>query len=721
MAENTVAQTFVLESHELLDQLDTDLVELERDGSNPEVLNRVFRAAHTLKGGAGMVGERTIVELAHAAEHVLDAARRGSLRIDSATVSDLLAASDGIRALVSSFERGEALSGEPFRNLRNRLAERADAAGELAQAPRSRRPRGPCVYQIKQRFSPSLLRDGVDPLLLIDELKSIGDLLQVDLDPSAVPPLEQLTVDELYLTWTAYLRTTEPQCAVEAVFLFVWDESRIEVTDVTDRIGQYIDLSVADKRLGELLVAECQVPPEQLERALGQQKRIGELLVESGAVTPEALSRTLEKQNVLRSLRRSATVKVDATKIDALLNLVGELVTAVAQSTVIVMNGGVAKNVRRASMETLERIARDLQDGVTRMRMVPIDELFSRFPRIVRDVADQLGKQVDLQILGGEAELDRGLVELLVDPLKHMIRNSLDHGLESPAERTAAGKEPRGRLVLSAAHREGKVEILVTDDGRGINKDRVRTRAVDRGLIGPNDQPSDRALFDFLFQPGFSTAEQVSEISGRGVGLDVVRRNVEELGGNVDVESTEQKGCTFRIRLPLTLAIIDALIVRLGKERIAFPLLGIVELIYPKLSELRAAEGSRWMIRARGSFVPMVWLSELFGTSASRSNPVDSMVIILGSEGHRFGVVVDDAVSTQQIVVKTLDTTFDCLRLLDPGVIKPSGIAGAAVLPDGDVALIADIFGLERMAVSLLQHSRRRNDGETELCSEAPC
>jgi two-component system, chemotaxis family, sensor kinase CheA len=721
LAKNPVVETFVAESLELLEQLETGLLALETGDKDPELIASIFRAAHTIKGGAGLVGERKIVELAHSAENLLDALRHNLIELRPPMIRDLLAAVDQIRAMVFQLDSGETVECAKCDALSQRLSELTKSDEAQVEIHNGNRSIGPRIFRISLKFSENLLKDSVDPIVFFNELTTMGDFIQVDVDTSALPDLESMSTDALYLGWTVYLRTTQPKQAIEATFLFVWAESQITVQDVTTDIGRYIDLRAADKRVGELLVETGRLSEEDLKQALDSQQRVGEILVQQGSIAPKVLAKTIEKQNLLRSIKRTTTLRVDASKVDRLLNLVGELVTAVAQSTLVVMDASSKAATRRATMEHLDRITRDLQDGVTQMRTVPIEELFGRFPRIVRDTAEQLGKAVELITEGAESELDRNLVEKLVDPLKHMIRNALDHGIESPETRRALGKPAKGRLTLAAAHRDGKVVITVSDDGQGIQVEKIRQRAISAGIISEQDELDTRHAYDLLFHPGFTTTDSVSELSGRGVGLDVVRKNVQDLGGSVEIASRLNEGTQFTIRLPLTLAIIDALVVRLGTERIAFPLLNIVELIYPRPEDLRAAEGSRYLVRARGTFVPMAKLSELFGLPAEKTNPLEAMVIILGSEGHRFGIMVDDAVGTYQVVVKSLEPSFEVLGRLDHRIVKPTALAGAAVMPDGTVSLIIDVFGLERMAIEELFRVRRSREEQNRLTEVGLC
>jgi len=381
---------------------------------------------------------------------------------------------------------------------------------------------------------------------------------------------------------------------------------------------------------------------------------------------------------------------VDTEKLDKLVNLVGELVIGVArvnqiseelaaQDTVVEMGSAV---------EALDHISRDLQEQVMRVRMIPVEGTFNRFQRVVRDLANEMGKKIHLEMSGAETELDKNVIEQIADPLKHLIRNSADHGLETPEERVAAGKEDTGTIWLRAYQQEGKIIIEVADDGRGISREKVLSKAVDRGLVGEGVQLSDQEVFAFMFQPGFSTAAKVTEVSGRGVGLDVVRQNIEALRGSVEVSSTPGEGSIFRIKLPLTLAIIDGMTVKVGDEIITLPLLSILESLRPRPKDLQKVEGRGELIVVRGDYLPLVRLYDIFQLPTKRTDPTKALVVIIESVSKRFGVLVDDILGEQQAVIKSLEQNYK----------KVEGVAGATILGDGRVSLILDIHGLEKLA-----------------------
>ncbi|ADK86072.1 putative CheA signal transduction histidine kinase [Desulfarculus baarsii DSM 2075] len=388
------------------------------------------------------------------------------------------------------------------------------------------------------------------------------------------------------------------------------------------------------------------------------------------------------------AMQPAPTIRVDTDKLDKLVNLVGELVIGVAR--VMQIAGDDAMPELSAAVDALEHISRDLQEQVMRVRMVPVEATFNRFQRVVRDLASELGKQITLRMSGTETELDKNVIEQIADPLKHLVRNSADHGLEQPDERLRAGKPEAGLIHLRAYQQEGRIIIEVIDDGRGIDREAVLAKAIERGLAAPGVSLSDAEVFGFMFQAGFSTAKQVTEVSGRGVGLDVVRQNIESLRGSVEVESTPGRGTIFRIKLPLTLAIIEGMMVRVGHEILTLPVLSILESLRPKASELKTLEGQGELVSVRGEYLPLVRLHHVLDLPTERTDPTKALVVIIESVSRRFGILVDDILGEQQAVIKSLEHNYH----------KIEGVAGATILGDGRVSLILDIHGLEKIAFS---------------------
>lgn len=443
--------------------------------------------------------------------------------------------------------------------------------------------------------------------------------------------------------------------------------------------------------LGNLLVREGSVSEEQLANALKEQqthKRVGEILVGQKALSEEKLMESLKKQDAIRKVD-VPTIRVDVDKVDNLMNLVGELV--IIQSMLSQISGSYSEeNLEklRKSAGQLERNCREIQERVMSIRMLPISNVFNRFPRVVRDVAAERGKKVALLISGDETELDKTLIEKIADPLTHLIRNSVDHGIELPDERLSAEKPEVGKVWLKAFHQGGNVVITVEDDGRGLNREKIISKAMEKGLISDPAGMSEQEIFRFIFLPGFSTADKVTEVSGRGVGMDVVKRNIEGIGGSVAIETEEGRFTRFVIRIPLTLAIIDGLTVLVGREIFIIPLISILESKRPKASEFKHVKGEGEVINVRGSFVPLLRLHRFFGIEPMETDPLKAVVVIVNAEGKQFALLADELVGQQQVVIKSMGKGFEGIP----------GITGATILGSGEVALIMDVVGAVRKA-----------------------
>lgn len=703
MDPRLLQEIFLTESDELVSELEQGLVALEDNRADTEAIHRIFRAVHTLKSNAGMLGIENLVRLAHVAENVLSKVRDRHLDIDSNLVTTLLASVDQFRLMIGQVERAEPVDLSPD-------ALKLLSAFERYVAPKTTPEKEPLgaiqlsplrILRIDMRFADDILLTGQDPSYLIADLADIAEILSVTPNLEGIPDLLALSPETCYITWQIVVQTDKPQSEIDGVFLFVADTSHIKTTDIT-RSNSRID-ELADKRLGELLIEDGAIAQHEVQSALKRQKRLGEVLVDSGAVAPAAIERVLAKQQAARQIRRHTSIRVDTEKLDKLVNLVGELAVAIAHTSHATQTSTSTQAAKRASLEALEQIGRELQSHVMAVRMVPIEELFGRFKRMARDLAQELGKHVVLETFGDETELDKNVCEQLADPLKHMVRNAIAHGLESPDERLKAAKSDTGRVHLRAEQRQGHVIIEVSDDGRGIDLDRVHQKALRLGLISEFDKFTERQLTELLFRPGFSTAAEVSDISGRGVGLDVVKKNISDLHGHVEIESVFGKGTTFRIKLPLTLAIIEGMNVRVGSDTMTIPLSSVVELLSPRYSTVSTFEGKGEVVDVRGEFLPVVRLSQVFEL-ASQAGPQDEpAIVVVENDGRKFGVLVDRVLGMDQTVVKPLHKTFGIVRTLDRHYRKLEAVSGATILGDGNVALILDVTGIERMAFGELQ------------------
>jgi two-component system chemotaxis sensor kinase CheA len=706
MDQNALMKIFVAESEDLLANLEQGLMSLEADAADDETVHLIFRVAHTLKGNAGITGVEAVVSFAHVMEGVLDRVRARAVPVSHDLITLLLNACDALKDMVATVATGRAPTlTEEHQRVIDRFAPYLTSGLDVARVPpgpsgesASKRPPGPSVFDVQMRFREDLFATGQDPALLLQELAALGEVLELTADVSRVPTLDRLEATQCHLGWRMVLRTAASRADVEGVFLFVLDDNDIRIDDVTRAYAAPHAQREAEKKLGELLIEHGAVKPEDVREVVDAQRKVGELLVDAGKVKREELDKVLAKQEAARRARQQASIRVDTEKLDGLVNLVGELVICVAQVSQNAHDPATSREANVAAAELLMQITRDLQEQAMSLRMVPVRDSFDRFKRAARDVADQLGKLVIVEMAGTETELDKNVIEQLVDPLKHMIRNCISHGFESPAERVAAGKSDHGRVCLRASQREGRIVIEVADDGRGIDPEKVLAKARERGLVAPGQTLSTREIHELLFAPGFSTAGKIDEISGRGVGLDVVKRNVQELRGSVEIESEVGKGTTFRIRLPLTLAIIDGMTSKVGAETVTIPLLSVIELIEPAPGVIKTVAGKGELVDVRGELLPVVRLADVFEFPRGDAAKADAKVVVVENQGRKFGVMVDRVLGMDQAVVKPLDRSFALFNRLDRAYERPEGIAGATILGDGSIGLILDVHGIEQMA-----------------------
>jgi two-component system, chemotaxis family, sensor kinase CheA len=706
MNYDELLKIYVTESDDLLAEMERGLVALETNADDKEIIHQVFRAAHTLKGNAGMTNIDSVVAFAHVMETVLDELRSARLRVNQDLISVLLASVDALKDMTNTIRNGDPVVLTPdHRQLIKKLEQYKSirdpdkSAPEIMKKEESGSVR---VFEILMKFRSDLFSTGQDPSFLIQEIGELGDLVAVEPITDTLPVLDRMKPDTCYLGWRVCVRTDKKRDKVEAIFIFVKDENQIVISDVTNAHHHGIDISIADKKIGEILVEEGNLKETDIREALGHQKRIGEILIESGKVKSEVIEKAVRKQESARKLINTSSIRVDTDKLDRLVNLVGELVICMAQVDQKTRDATVSADTRISAVEILMDNSRELQELVMSLRMVPIRDTFDRFRRMVRDLGNDTGKHIVLEMSGTETELDKNVIEQLVDPLKHIIRNCVSHGIEKPAERIAAGKSDTGRIYLDAAQREGHIIISVADDGKGIDPDAVLQKARQLSLISNDRTLSQKEIYDLLFRPGFSTAEELNEVSGRGVGLDVVRKNVEALRGTVEIESEIGKRTVFRVKLPLTLAIIDGMNVKVGDETVTIPLLSVVELIEPEKDVIGTVEGKGEYVEVRGELLPMIRLADLFNYRTSQTQDRQAKVVIVENEGRKFGILVDRVLGMEQAVIRSLDMSFEIFNKLESTFQRADGIAGATILGDGTVGLIADVNGLERKAFGVL-------------------
>ncbi|WHZ25209.1 MAG: Signal transduction histidine kinase CheA [Nitrospira sp.] len=702
-------EAFFEEAAEHLAVVEEGLLELEQHPEDVDLLNKIFRSAHSIKGTAGMFGFNAVAQFTHKMETLLDLLRNRQKSVSPSIADLLLKATDCLKTLIQATKTGAAIDDETVHRLAGELASASapdsqasiiDVNRKVAQSVSAENGGGDRTYVITWTPPEWLFQRGLDPLQTFKELKSIGVLTGITLDMSRLPDLDCIDPEKCYLSWTMQLTTGKNLKVIESIFEFIREDNTLSIEPVK-AVGkeEYAQAAISGgnetpKQLGQILVEGGLVSPGELDRALGQQKRVGEILIEQKVVTQQQVEQALQKQrqqeSVAQAKKTDATsIRVDTAKIDKLINLVGELV--ITQS--MLSDLGCRFEMRQLPvllerMVELERNTREIQERVMSIRMLPIGTAFARFPRLVRDLAAKTGKKIQLILSGEETELDKTVIESIGDPLTHLVRNSADHGLEPPEERLDNNKQEVGTIRLNAFHEGGNICITVEDDGRGLNRDKILAKGIKQGLISESDNLTDEQIYSLIFKPGFSTAEKVSDLSGRGVGMDVVKRNIEALGGTIGIKTVFGKGTTFTLKLPLTLAIIDGMTVRVGKETYIVPLLSILESIQPKAESIKTVVGKGELMNVRSTYIPIVRLYEVFASEPQYTDPKEAILLILETEGERVAVMVDEILGQQQVVIKSMEQNFH----------KVEGIAGATILGDGRVGFIVDVRGVLEIA-----------------------
>jgi len=711
MIPDEYLQTFVVECKELLEQMEQALLIVEQAEEDPEIINAIFRAAHTIKGSAGMFGIDPIVVFTHAAESVLDRVRSGDIAMTTALAALFIEAHDHLKELIghvaegsqppeATERHGQSLIEQLEAYLGETAAHQDDSSGEMPTVQASRVERehsdsiiGTDLWHISLRFGPEVFRNGMDPFSFVRCLSSLGNIEELVTIIDGIPAAEHMDPETCYLGFEISFSSQADKVAIDSLFNFVRSDCLIRILPPRSRASEYQrliqELPEQEMRLGEILVKCGTLTPEELDAILhlqaqhGEdepQRPIGEVLVEQHMVSPPVVEAALEKQKQVKDNKKTeaSLIRVDAEKLDELINLVGELIIAGAGTNIIARRAGMADLIE--STATLSRLVEDVRDSALALRMVQIGATFNRFTRVVRDVSKELGKDVDLVISGADTELDKTVVEKIGDPLTHLVRNSMDHGIEPADVRLARGKPAKGTLKLNAYHDAGSIVIEVSDDGGGLNKEKILSKAIERGLVNEGAVLTDKEIYNLIFEAGFSTADTVSNLSGRGVGMDVVRSNIQALRGTVDLDSVEGQGSTIRIRLPLTLAIIDGFMVGVGNAAYVIPLDMVVECV-----ELRAwasDEGDGNYLNLRGEVLPYRRLRDHFD---SEGEPVqrENVVVVRYGE-HKAGLVVDKLMGEFQTVIKPLGRLFK----------GEKSIGGFTILGSGEVALIVDVPGL---------------------------
>lgn len=705
---------FLSEANEIVEGLENDLVLLEDNKSDEDLLNKIFRSAHTLKSSAGTVGFTTMSELNHVAENLLEKVRSGKLDVTPTMITVLLEFLDTVKIMLQNIidGKGEADGVNNIESLKAKIKAIADGneidasvqtpttssaaptvkketqTSTQAQAieepeKKEESSSGSNVFHISMSFKATIFDNGIDPLMFLNDLRDIGTISNLKIDSSNVPPISDL--EDPYTCYTQFsldISTNSTLEQVQNIFLFVIDDNDINISDAKvsvqkeDKIETQTETQVAEETKEEKTIEETKSQEETKEEIKTEQAK-----PQTSAAKSQASSSV--------KVQAPSTVRVDTRKLDSLMNLIGELV--IAQSRIMQLTQSLdIDNGLKEAVSSMDRTSRQIQEEVMNIRMMPVGPIFNQFHRYVRDLNLELNKEVKLVLKGETTEIDKNMLEQLSDPLKHIIRNSMDHGIErTKEERIARGKPEFGTITMSAAHQEGHVVIEVSDDGNGLNKERIYNKAIEKGLLSKDGKYSDAEIYRTIFSPGLSTAEKITDISGRGVGMDVVRANVEKMKGKIEIKSEEGKGSTFIIKLPLTLAIIEGITFALGEQIYIMPLISIIEQMKVKNEQIKPFEGRGEMIKIRDEYLPLIRLHKVFEIDTHIEDIDNGIVVVVEAGYRRCAIFVDELLDQQQVVIKSLDSAFS----------KHSGISGGTILGDGRIALIIDIQGLVNISL----------------------
>lgn len=707
MTHDPGVATFITEARDLLVEMESALLACEIGAADVETINSIFRAAHTIKGSAGLFGLDIIVSFTHVVESALDRVRAGEIALGSDLTGVLIDCKDHLESLISAIREG-VLQNDPA----------LDARGEsllmrLHQITSGDVPSEPVLqiaetgasdcWHISIRFGRDVLRNGMDPLSFLRYLTTFGEIVNIHTIDSELPPPDEMDAESCYLGFEMRYRSDADKARIEGAFEFVRDDCSLRILPPRARLSEYVqlirELPEADDRIGEILVKCGTLTAHELKCGLRIQAQlatepspptIGEILIAQRAVQPAVVEAAATKQQQGRAAKSGETnsIRVDADKLEHLIDLVGELIIAGASANLIARSAGLA-DLNEATSR-MSRLVEGIRDQALQLRMVQIGGTFARFQRVVRDVARELNKDIRLELSGTETELDKTVIEQINDPLMHLVRNAMDHGIEDARTREGCGKPAQGIVRLNAFHDSGSVVIEVSDDGGGLDRERILAKARERRLVDEAAVLSDKEIFGLIFEPGFSTAATITNLSGRGVGMDVVKRNVTDLRGEVEVDSIKGVGTTVRIRLPLTLAIIDGFLVRVGRSSYVLPLEMVDECIEaPNYASQAATEHQ--FIDLRGAALPYIRLRDVFRVACEPARRESVVVVRVGKQ--RAGFVVDELLGEHQTVIKPLA----------PMLSRAPGLSGSTILADGSIALIVDTPALLRKCIEVLE------------------
>ncbi|MDM8515975.1 chemotaxis protein CheA [Desulfobacterales bacterium HSG16] len=691
MDEEKFRETYRAEAFEMLNDLEEALLELEIQPGVPKLINRIFRTLHTIKGSGKMFGFDDIAGFVHALESVYEEIRYGRLTADQKLISLTLSSCDIIRGMLDGKTEDSEKRTMITDQLQSILGEKSEEIEQLPESTGKNRIKEHPITIFRISFVPmqEIFRAGNNLIPLLNELRDMGQCTVV-CHHDGIPAINEFDPESCYLRWDIILTTHQNKNDIRDVFIFVESECKLDITIITD--ADNIQASKSHKLLGEILVDKKEITSEELKESLRKKPLFGQILIKEKLVDESKVEAAVAEQQHTRNLHydqstalRTNSLRVPAQKLDALVDLVGELVIAQARLSqhASTSEDAVAANIA----EEVERLTIALRDNTISMRMLPIDTIFGKFKRMIRDLSVELNKKIELVVEGGETELDKTVLDQLDDPLVHILRNSIDHGIESPEERTAKGKASVATIGVAAAHDGGNVMIRITDDGAGLDAGSIRSRAIEQGIISPDTELTDDETFNLILEPGFSTAVQVTDVSGRGVGMDVVRRRVAVLHGTLGIQSEPGSGTAITIKLPLTLAIIDGLLTETGGEMYVIPQTAVIKCFEQTHEDIQKAHGND-VIEVSGRMLPYICLRTRF--SIKGDVPPSRRIIMCEANDGKIGIAVDRIIGSYQTVIKPLGNIYNNIECF----------AGATILGDGTVALIIDPIKLRQKEIS---------------------
>ncbi len=688
--------TFYEESFEGLDIMESELLELDVGAADQDSINTIFRAAHSIKGGSGTFGLNAVASFTHVLETLLDEMRDGKRNVTQPAVDLMLTSVDVLREMLNALKTGQDIDAEHAAEVQQQL-ERLLKGGEepdndvsgVDHTSLSDHPEVMVGSGWHIRFKPlsHLFKTGNDPVRLFEELSDLGTI-QVKVNDSGLPSFADIDPEDCFLSWEIEYIGDADEAQIRDVFAWVDDDCELELTIIG---GEQKATTVETVAVAPVAAPASKTTAPAAPAPVAKAAAVA--AAQPKEAPPIAPPKTEEKSAVARKAAppstESGSIRVGIDKVDALINMVGELVITQSMLNQLGEDFTMDKVQRlQEGLAELEHHTRELQENVMRIRMLPISFAFNRFPRLVHDLSQKMGKNVELKLSGENTELDKTVMEKIGDPLVHLVRNALDHGIEKPEVRASLGKPAVATLHLNAYHQGGNIVIEISDDGAGLNTEKIKNKAIEKGLINAGDELSAEKVNELIFYPGFSTADQISDVSGRGVGMDVVKKNIKDLSGAIEVLSIPGKGSRFTIRLPLTLAILDGQLVRLGDQTYIVPLVSIIESLQIRKENVKSIASDSELYRLRDEYVPILRLHKVFNTKCDNKELINGLLVVVEGDGQLAGIFVDDLLGQQQVVIKSLESNFK----------RVDGLSGATILGDGTVALILDIPGLVKLS-----------------------